>query len=76
MSKSRFAQRKAAQGYRSPGEREGCRSCADRSEQTLHFDNGGSIAYGCLLGGFLVAPGGICPHYRPRPVIHQPKDTK
>lgn len=75
MGKNRFSQRKSAQGYRSPGEREGCRSCADRSEQALRFDDGGSIAYDCLLGHFLVAPGGICPHYRPRPVIRTPKES-
>ena len=66
---SRYPLRKAAQGYRSPSQREGCRNCAHRSAQALSFDGGTSTAYDCRLGHFLVAPGGICDQYKPAGVV-------
>lgn len=75
MVKNLYASRRADQGYLSPSQREGCRSCADRSAAGLRLDRDFD-AYECLLGGFIVSPGGICPHYRPRPATNLPEDPK
>lgn len=72
MSADRFAQRKAAQGYRSPGQRDGCRNCQHRSQTGILFDKGGATAYDCTLGRFLVVPGGICDRYIPVGIATRP----
>ena len=60
MPGNRFANRKAAQGYRSPGMRDGCWNCRHRSADAFTFTDERRIAYDCTLGKFLVAPQGIC----------------
>lgn len=60
MQKGRFDQRRTGQGYKAPAERDGCRNCAHRSAAALGADPDGRIAFNCKLGGFFVAPGGIC----------------
>ena len=65
MSADRFAQRKAAQGYRSPGQRDGCCNCSHHSTGAITFDGGRATGYDCTLGKFLVVPQGICERYAP-----------
>ena len=72
MAMDRFSARKHAQGYQSPIERPGCRSCRHRSPQALSFDTGG-VAYNCRLGDFLVAPGGTCPQHQPAGIAALPR---
>ena len=76
MSADRFARRKAAQGYRSPSQRDGCRNCQHRSPAGLLFDKGGATAYDCTLGRFLVVPGGICDSYQPAGIAALPGEEK
>lgn len=71
---STTSQLKRAQGYLAPSQRDGCRSCAHRSETAIQLEFGAS--YECQLGGFLVSPGGICPRHQSRPAIRQPKELK
>lgn len=65
MQKSRFDQRKSAQGYVAPGERPGCRNCRHRSAKTAAIASAAGSVYDCRLGGFLVAAGGICLQHQP-----------
>ena len=60
MARDYISAKKSAQGYRAPSERDGCRNCAHRSAAALGADPDGRIAFNCKLGGFFVAPGGIC----------------
>ena len=57
MQKGRFDQRRTGQGYKAPAERDGCRNCRHCSWAPRGFGEG---TYSCKLGGFFVAPGGIC----------------
>ena len=65
MAADRFANRKAAQGYRSPAQRDGCCNCGHRSTGAITFDGGRATGYDCTLGKFLVVPQGICDRYAP-----------
>ena len=65
MAADRFAQRKAALGYRSPAQRDGCWNCRHRSADAFTFTDERRIAYDCTLGKFLVVPQGICERYAP-----------
>ncbi len=65
MAADRFAQRKAALGYRSPAQRDGCWNCRHRSADAFTFTDERRIAYDCTLGKFLVVPQGICDRYAP-----------
>lgn len=63
MQKGRFDQRRAAQGYRSPSERNGCRNCRYRRADASPFNAAGNLLH-CARGGFIVSPGGICPDHQ------------
>ena len=69
MQKSRFDQRKSAQGYQSPAEREGCRNCRHRGANTL---GGRIVGYECRLGFFFISPGGICREYQQAGIAARP----
>lgn len=75
MSKDRFAARMSAQGYQRPGERAACRNCAHAVEVALgtrRFTPWPPLD--CRLGGFLVAPMGICPQHAPIPALRTTGD--
>ena len=76
MAEDRYTQRKAAQGYRSPAARDGCRNCRHRSATALAFDDGRGTAYDCQLGHFLVSPFGICDRHTPAGVAARPTPKK
>lgn len=63
MYASLHASRKAAQGYRAPGAREGCRNCCYSRSSTSTYSNGPLLH--CVLGRFVVSPSGICPKHQP-----------
>lgn len=60
MNKDRFQQRRSAHGYQAPYERDRCGNCRHRSVQSMSLQGAGHAALHCKLGGFFVAPGGIC----------------
>lgn len=64
MAKNRYTARRSAQGYKAPGEREGCHCCAHRSQAAIVLQSGAK-GYDCTLGHFLVSAAGICRQYRP-----------
>jgi hypothetical protein len=63
MSKGRFDQRRAAQGYRPPSERNGCRNCRHCKADRSPFNATDNLLH-CGRGGFIVSPGGVCPEHQ------------
>jgi hypothetical protein len=71
MAANYYAAKRAAQGYRSPAQRNACRNCRHRGDDLRDFGHEG-LAYDCRLGSFYVAPAGICDHHQPAGIAGLP----